>query len=84
MNELINASSATRTLKVRYAYYDHDVQNPYPIIQIAGKYLRSYGFEIGRHVEIHLSAGRITIDLIPNENPEDVTFSSTTSKANKI
>lgn len=51
-------------LKVYYAYYGNGFNNNYPVIRIAGKYLRSFGFEIGTNLRIDLEADRITINKI--------------------
>jgi len=58
-------SPPTRKLKVYYAYYGNGLNNNYPVIRIAGKYLRSFGFEIGTDLRIDLEADRITIRRIP-------------------
>lgn len=54
-------SSPSRKLKVCYAYYGNGFNNHYPVIRIAGKYLRSFGFEIGTELRIELEADKITI-----------------------
>ncbi len=59
-------SPPTRKLKVNYAYYANGFNNNYPVIRIAGKYLRSFGFEIGTDVQIDLESNRITISRIAN------------------
>lgn len=58
------ASPPSRNLKVQYAYYGNGFNNNYPVIRIAGKYLRSFGFEIGTDLRIDLEADRITISRI--------------------
>ncbi len=60
----ITTSPPSRKLKVYYAYYGNGFNNNYPVIRIAGKYLRSFGFEIGTDVQIDLEVNRITISTI--------------------
>lgn len=57
-------SPPSRKLKVHYAYYGNGFNNNYPVIRIAGKYLRSFGFEIGTDLRIDLAADRITISKV--------------------
>ncbi len=59
-------SPPSRILKVCYAYYGTGFNNNYPVIRIAGKYLRSFGFEIGTDLRIDLEADKITISRIAN------------------
>ncbi|MFI5405266.1 MAG: SymE family type I addiction module toxin [Nitrososphaerales archaeon] len=54
-------SPPSRKLKVYYAYYGNGFNNSYPVIRIAGKFLRSFGFEIGTELRIDLEADKITI-----------------------
>jgi Toxin SymE, type I toxin-antitoxin system len=54
-------SPPSRKLKVNYAYYGNGFNNNYPVIRIAGKYLRTFGFEIGSELRIDLEADKITI-----------------------
>ncbi|HZV71699.1 MAG TPA: SymE family type I addiction module toxin [Saprospiraceae bacterium] len=58
---LITVSQPSRKLKVYYAHYGNGFNNNYPVIRIAGKYLRSFGFEIGTELRIDLEADKITI-----------------------
>ena len=53
-----------RHLKVYYAYYGNGFNNSYPVIRIAGKYLRSFGFDIGTQVRIDLADSKITISKV--------------------
>lgn len=57
-------SPSSRKLKVYYAYYSTGFHNNYPVIRIAGKYLRSFGFEIGSNLHIDLETDRITVSRI--------------------
>lgn len=57
-------SPPSRKLKVYYAYYSNGFNNTYPVIRIAGKYLRSFGFEIGSEFQIDLEADKITVTRI--------------------
>jgi hypothetical protein len=59
-------SSPSRKLKVYYAYYGNGFNNTYPVIRIAGKYLRSFGFEIGTQFQINLEEDKITVMKIVN------------------
>ena len=59
-------SPPTRKLRVYYAYYSNGFNNTYPVIRIAGKYLRSFGFEIGTEFQIDLEADKITVTRIAN------------------
>lgn len=54
-------SPPSRKLKVYYAHYGNGFNNNYPVIRIAGKYLRSFGFEIGTILHIDLEVDKITI-----------------------
>lgn len=58
MNELNKVSDAIQRLKAHDAH-DRNVRNPYPVVRIAGKYLRNNGIEIGTHVEATLAEGKI-------------------------
>ena len=58
------SSPPSRKLKVYYAHYGNGFNNIYPVIRIAGKYLRSFGFEIGADLRIVLEVDRITIDRV--------------------
>jgi hypothetical protein len=58
------SSPPSRKLKVYYAYYGNGFNNPYPVIRIAGKYLRSFGFEIGTEFHIDLEPDKITVTRI--------------------
>jgi hypothetical protein len=57
---------ATRKLKVYYAFSDNRFSQNYnyPVIRIAGKYLRTFGFEIGTHVQVDLTDSQIVIHKI--------------------
>ena len=57
-------SPPSRKLKVYYAYYSNGFNNTYPVIRIAGKYLRSFGFEIGSEFHIELETDKITVTRI--------------------
>ena len=59
-------SPPSRKLKVYHAYYGNGFNNTYPVIRIAGKYLRSFGFEIGTEFQIYLESGKITVTRIAN------------------
>jgi hypothetical protein len=54
-------SPLSRKLKVYYACYGIGFNNSYPVIRIAGKYLRSFGFEIGTEFQIDLEVNKITV-----------------------
>lgn len=56
----------SRKLKVQYAFSDNRFgQNyNYPVIRIGGKYLRTFGFEIGTHVQVDLTESQIVIRKI--------------------
>lgn len=60
----LTLSPPSRKLKVYYAYYGNGFKNSYPVIRIAGKYLRSFGFEIGTEFQIDLEADKITVTRI--------------------
>jgi len=51
-------------LKVYYAYYGNGFNNSYPVIRIAGKYLRSFGFEIGTEFHVDLKKDKITVTRV--------------------
>lgn len=57
-------SPPSRRLKVYYAYYGNGFNNNYPVIRIAGKYLRSFGFEIGTQLRVDLSDEKITVSKV--------------------
>lgn len=57
-------SPPSRKLKVYYAHYSKGFNNTYPVIRIAGKYLRSFGFEIGSVFHIQLEPDKITVTRI--------------------
>jgi hypothetical protein len=57
-------SPPSRKLKVYYAYYGNGFNNSYPVIRIAGKFLRSFGFEIGTELCIDLETDKITVTRI--------------------
>lgn len=54
-------SPSSRKLKVYYAYYGNGFNNNYPVIRIAGKYLRSFGFEIDTELQVDLEANKIIV-----------------------
>ena len=58
------SSPPFRKLKVYYAYYGNGFNNNYPVIRIAGKYLRSFGFDIGAELRIDLADQKITVTRI--------------------
>jgi len=58
------SSPPSRKLKVYYAYYGNGFNNSYPVIRIAGKFLRSFGFEIGTELCIDLEPDKITVTRI--------------------
>jgi len=57
-------SPPSRKLRVYYAYYGNGFNNTYPVIRIAGKYLRSFGFEIGTELQIDFEADKITVTRV--------------------
>jgi hypothetical protein len=57
----------TRHLKVYYGSHSGKNYSRHPIIRIAGKYLRDFGFKIGDNIEVKLSQGRIEISKVINE-----------------
>jgi|GEM_PF-1000270 len=57
-------SPPSRKLKVYYAYYGNGFNNSYPVIRIAGKYLRSFGFEIGTEFHVDLKKDKITVTRV--------------------
>lgn len=58
--------STSRKLKVYYAFSDNRFSQNYnyPVIRLAGKYLRTFGFEIGTHVQVDLTDSQIVIRKI--------------------
>lgn len=56
---------STRKLKICYAIYPR-TRKKYPVINLGGKYLSSYGFNIGDFVELSLEQGYITIKASPS------------------
>jgi hypothetical protein len=59
-------SAPSRKLKVYYGHYGSGFNNIYPVIRIAGKYLREFGFEIGTKLQIDLEADKITVTILAN------------------
>ena len=56
----------SRKLKVYYGFSDNRFSESYnyPVIRIAGKYLRTFGFEIGIQVQVDLTDGQIVVRKI--------------------
>lgn len=63
-NELGKNGSQRRIKKVYYAYYDYERWPPHPVIHLAGKYLKEFGFNIGDHIEVTLEPQRISITKV--------------------
>ena len=57
--------SRRRINKVYYAYYDHERWPPHPVIHLAGKYLKQYGFNVGDRIEVVVEPDQISIRKIP-------------------
>ena len=56
-----NNEVSTRRLKVYYGSHHGSMYSRHPVIHIAGKYLRDFGFKIGDTIEVKLSEGHIEI-----------------------
>ena len=56
----------SRKLKVYYAFSDNRFSENYnyPVIRIAGKYLRTFGFEIGTQLQVDLTEGQIVVSKV--------------------
>lgn len=50
--------------KVYYGSYDRGSLNSHPVIRMGGKYLESFGFEIGDAIEVDFQPQRITITKV--------------------
>lgn len=56
-----NNNAGNRRLKVYYGSHHSSKYSRHPVIHIAGKYLRDFGFKIGDTIEVKLSEGHIEI-----------------------
>jgi len=62
-----NTNPGNRRLKVYYGSHIGCRYSRHPVIHIAGKYLRDFGFKIGDTIEVKLSEGRIEISRVITE-----------------
>lgn len=69
-NQATNTKPNSRKLRVYYAFSDNRfTQNyNYPVIRIGGKYLRTFGFEIGTRLQVDLTHGQIVVSKIDPES----------------
>ncbi len=65
-NQSAGIKPNSRKLKVYYAFSDNRFSSNYnyPVIRIGGKYLRSFGFEIGTLLQVDLSEGQIVVNKV--------------------
>ena len=64
----IDCAVTTRRLKIYYGSNKNSSSySRHPRINIAGQYLKNYGFKIGDTIELKLSQGRIEITMLAQE-----------------
>jgi len=66
-NKISIGFTRRRKQKVYYGNYQYQGGFFHPVIRIAGKFLKDFGFEVGDHIEVNVSMGQITIVKVPEE-----------------
>ncbi len=64
-----NTPRTTKILKVSYGYYVAS-RKKYPLINLAGLYLKTFNFQIGDRVKVEIAEGTLTITKIKSTTEE--------------